>query len=103
MASASNESKPLSEKQIRLMGKLLQRAFLEIRYLGRQGMAEQAADLADAFHNLPTYMFTQEFSWSILREFLEEYQKQYPGPKEHSYFDYLFFLDRIEREADDID
>jgi hypothetical protein len=40
MASASNGSKPLSEKQIRLMGKLLQRAFLEIRYLGRQGMAD---------------------------------------------------------------
>jgi len=103
MVSASNESKPLSEKQIRLMGRLLQRAFLEIRYLGREGMAEQAADLADAFHNLPTYMFTQEFSWSIFREFLEEYQKRYPRPNEHSYFDYLTFLDRVEREADDID
>jgi hypothetical protein len=48
-------------------------------------------------------MFTQDFSWSIFRGFLEEYQKKYPRPKEHSYFDYLTFLDRIEGEADDID
>jgi hypothetical protein len=93
--------KPPNEKQIRLMGKLLQRAFLEIRYLGREGMAEQAADLADAFHNLPTYMFTQDFSWSFSGDFLRNTKKKYPRPKERSYFDYLTFFDRIEREADD--
>jgi hypothetical protein len=102
MISQETEKKHLSEKQIRLMGKILHRALIEIRGLGRDGMAEQAADLADALHNLPVYMFSESFSWSIFREFLEEYQNKYPRPKEHSPFDYLSFLDKIEQGADDI-
>jgi len=90
----------LTEKQIRLMGRLLLRVFVEIRGLGSWGKAQQAADLADAFHNLPVFMFSDSFSWSILRQFVTEYQRMYPPPNEAC--DYLNILGAIERGDDDV-
>ena len=95
-----NRMPQLSEKQIRLFGSLLQRVFVDIRGLGAWGKAQQAADLADAFHNLPTFMFSDSFSWSMLRHFVTEYQRMYPPPNQPC--DYLRILDAIERGDDDV-
>ena len=58
----------------------------------RNGKATQAADLADAFHNLPVYLWSDKFSVSFFRIFLEEYQEKY---REESGFNYLKLLDEI--------
>jgi hypothetical protein len=75
---------------------MLFNALLEIRGLGSEGKAQQAADLADAFHNLPVYLWSDEFSLSIFRHFLEAYQQMYP---ERGSFDYVKMLDEIAREG----
>jgi hypothetical protein len=53
-------------------------AFLEIRMLGWDGRAAQAADLADAFHNLPMGLWSDNFSLSIFRDkYLQHYEEKY--------------------------
>ena len=57
---------------------LLHHSLGEIRLLPGAGKAAQAADLADAFHNLPKAMWSEEFSLEFFRDaFLKAYQKQY--------------------------
>ncbi|MBI5367873.1 MAG: hypothetical protein HZA54_12610 [Planctomycetes bacterium] len=76
------------EKLCAMMGD----AFLEIRMLGWTGQAQQAADLADAFHNVPRGMWSDEFSLRFLRDaFLSPYQEKYA---ERS-FDYVAKVDEI--------
>lgn len=67
-------------------------AFIEARALGWEGKADQAADLADAFHNLPKEMYGWG-GWSLerVRSMLKAYQDKYRG----SCRDYLSMLDRI--------
>ena len=103
MSSLESDTDQLNDKQTRLLSKMVHRALIEIRGPGRNGMAEQAADLADAFHNLPVFIFSESFSWSLARHCLEEYQNKYSLPKNRWPFDYLVALDKIERGADDID
>jgi hypothetical protein len=53
-------------------------AFLEVRYLGWAGRATQAADLADAFHNLPNGMWRDDFSLVLFRDnYLLRYETKY--------------------------
>jgi len=47
---------------------MMHSAFLEIRALGWASKSEQAAELADAFHNLPTDMWKEHFSLEFLRD-----------------------------------
>ena len=61
-----------------------------------QGKASQAADLADAFHELPIIMISQDFSWEIFRTYLETYQRKYPRIPD-SEFNYLALLEKIIR------
>jgi hypothetical protein len=68
-------------------------AFLEIRILGWQGQSAQAADLADAFHNLPVLLFSDDFDWDTQRMFFEAYCAKYQGAA-HRY-DYVALLDRV--------
>src|SRR5262245_44897222 len=63
-----------TEKQREMLGKLIQDAFVEIRFLGWDGKAEQAADLADAFHNISREMYGWGiFSWDGFRAVLAAY------------------------------
>ncbi len=71
---------------------MLYRALLEIRIAGWDGRAEQVADLADAFHNLPTGLWSEDFSLDFFRQFLESYQSKYPDS-----FDYLSAIDEVIR------
>jgi len=50
-APASSDPLPTA-RQRELLGDMIHAAFVEVRVLGQAGHAEQAADLADAFHNI---------------------------------------------------
>jgi hypothetical protein len=84
-----------TEKQRQQLCKMRYWALLEMRVLGWEGKAEQSADLADAFHNLPVYLWSEDFSTGVFREFLKSYQDKYPEPGR---FDYLKMLDEIMQE-----
>ena len=99
--SNSQEQKPHkiyepNDEQKQALGKMLHCALLEIRVLGWENKAQQAADLADAFHNLPIFMYSSEFDWSFFRYFIQTYQSKYPRP-EGSHFDYVTDLNKIEK------
>jgi hypothetical protein len=57
---------------------MIHRALLEVRVLGWDGKTEQTADLADAFHNLPAMLWSEELSLTFFRTFLEAYREKYP-------------------------
>jgi hypothetical protein len=71
------DARPLTERQRQWLCQMIYRALLEMRILGWGGKAEQAADLADAFHNLPA-MLWEDFSLDFFRKFLEAYRQKYP-------------------------
>jgi hypothetical protein len=74
--------KGLSVAQKEKLADLLYWALLEIRNVGAFGNAQQASDLADAFHNLPTGMLKEAFSLETFRDvYLVPYQTKYPGPR----------------------
>ena len=85
----------LTEQERQDLCKMLFDALLEIRALGCEGKAEQAADVADAFHNLPIYLWSDQFSLSLFRRFLEEYQRKY---QEDGCYNYVKMLDEMIRE-----
>ena len=90
--SALPDSKPLTEDQRRKLCHMLYMALLEMRAAGWAGKAQQAADLADALHNLPTGMWHEDFSLELLRKLLESYRQKYPDA-----FNYLVPLDEVRR------
>lgn len=54
-------------------------AFVEIRTLGWSGKAKQAADLADAFHNLPNDLWKESLTLEEFRDvYLKTYQEKHP-------------------------
>ena len=71
---------------------MLYLAMLEMRSLGMAGKAQQAADLADAFHNLPTGMWREDFRLEFFRQFLEAYSEKYPDA-----CNYVRALDEMDR------
>ena len=76
----------LSDAQRDKLCDMMYHAFLEIRILGWAGKAQQAADLADAFHNLPKDMWTENFCLEDYREtFLTVYQEKYPDRSNRNY------------------
>jgi len=78
----------LSNEQRDKLCEMMYFAFLEIRSLGGQGKAEQAADLADAFHNLPKDMWTDSFDLVEFRNlYLRPYQEKYSGQATRNYVD----------------
>jgi len=83
----------ITDAQRQLLSELMHRAFVEIRMLGATGKSEQASDLADAFHNLPTDMWKDDFKLEFFRDaFLQVYQQKYP---EGRVFDYLARVNEI--------
>jgi hypothetical protein len=85
-----------NEEQRRLLCEMIAVAFVEIRLLGWEGKAQQAADLADAFHNVPREMY----GWGLwkrrtFRGGLEDYQRKYHGDSYCGRRDYLKMFDAI--------
>ena len=71
---------------------MLHDSFLEVRLLCRRGKCQQAGDLADAFHNLPSLLLSKDLKLSRLRADLLDYQVQYYGD-DKPLFDYVTSLD----------
>lgn len=77
---------PLTDAQRRKLSEMMYWAFLEMRMLGHSGQAKQAADLADAFHNVPTGMWHPNFDLKYFRDcFLVPYQLQHPENRPCNY------------------
>ena len=73
---------------------MLHAALVDIRMLAWQGHSEQAADLADAFHNLPHEIWDDSFSLSYFRQvFLTPYCRKWPDQQT---YDYHRLLDEVE-------
>jgi hypothetical protein len=86
------DAKPLTDAQRQALCRMMHAAFLEIRLLGSEGTA-QAAELADAFHNLPAYLWREDFSLSFFRDcFLVGYHNKYPSSRR---FDYVAMVNEI--------
>ena len=85
-----------TEKQRRLFCEMMYRGFLDMRGLGLQGKSEQAAALADAFHNLPIAMFQPEFDWGMSRAYFQSYHTQYPPQSGAETNNYVASHDRIQ-------
>ena len=69
---------PTEEERARLCD-IIGYAFVQLRILGWQGKAAQAADLADAFHNLPQEMYGHgRFNWQITRGMMQWYEEKWP-------------------------
>jgi hypothetical protein len=69
----------LNDNQRARLAELLHYSLTEIRRLGWDGQAKQAAALADAVESLPNELFgTWVFSWDRLRTLLANYQTDYP-------------------------
>lgn len=81
------DAKPLNDDQLQSLCRMIHAAFLEIRSLGATNTA-QAAELADAFHNLPGGLWCSEFSLSLFRDsFLGTYRNKYT--RTGGFFDYI--------------
>ena len=87
-----SDAKLPTDAQRRKLCEMMMHAFVELRMLGWAGKSEQAADLADAFHNLPTGIW-HEFSLQFFRDaFVGVYQRKYPDGR---FRDYVAMLDEI--------
>ncbi len=86
-------------EQRELLGNMLHIAFVELRALCWNGRSAQAADLADAFHNIPHEMNRYgAFSWDRFRTMLEGYQYKWRTQgSPASGVDYVSMLDEIRR------
>ena len=90
------DSRPLTDAERRHLCFMLSRALIEIRLLCYEGNAGKAADIADAFHNVPVHLFGDTFSFDYFRGGLESYKRKHPEPG----WDYLAMLDKfLEEEA----
>lgn len=80
-----------SENEQRALLEALHRALVEIRFLASQGRAQQAAELADAVHNVPVHLHAFASERGTVIGALRQYQQAYPRPQ-GDYFDYLAIL-----------
>ena len=84
-----------TDEQRRRLCEMIAAAFVEIRLLGWEGKAQQAGDLADAFHNVPREMYGWgKWSRHIFRGMLEHYQHKYPT-EESGGRDYVAMFDEV--------
>jgi hypothetical protein len=94
------DARSLTERERQELCKMLFNALLEIRAFCFEGKTEQAAYLADAFHNLPIYLWSDQFSLSLFRKFLEEYQQKY---QDVGCYNYVKMFDEMTGEKPDYD
>ncbi len=89
-----------SEKQREMLCDMIHSAFVELRLLGRDGEAQQAADLADAFHNIPKEMYGWgSFTWDAFRGMLAHYQRKWRVEGRPTGPDYVWMLDQVRADG----
>jgi hypothetical protein len=90
----------LNEEQIAKLFQMIHFAFTDIRMLANQGKAKQAADLADAFHNLPNDLRKNEVALEQFRDwYLKPYYEKHP---EGTAFNYVALVNDILASNTDI-
>ena len=85
-----------NDEQRQALCDMIHAAFVEIRSLGWDGKAEQAGDLADAFHTTPKEMY----GWGcwqlrLFRGMVQDYQDKYHAEDYFGKCDYVAMIDRI--------
>lgn len=95
MTAPGRDPLPTAEQR-RVLCAMMAYVFIEIRLLGWAGKAARAADLADAFHNVPREMYGWG-GWNarLFRMGLDAYQRKYAGDDEHRPYDYVAMFDRV--------
>jgi hypothetical protein len=88
------EPTALSNEQREQLCEMIFHALVDIRALAWNGKAEQAADLADAFHNLPVVIWQPGFSCRYFRDYLLRYLQRCSEEK-RQHFNYIEMLDQI--------
>lgn len=79
-------TRPLTDLQRQQLCRLIYDALVEIRFHSWEGRAQQASDLADAFHNLPKDLWRDDFNLEFYRDaYLVPYDEQYPTQRIKSY------------------
>ena len=73
---------------------MLHEALVELRSHGFLQKAEQAGDLADAFHNLPIWLNMEIFSFDHFRTYLTSYYRKHPK----FIYNYSDMLSKIEKD-----
>jgi len=74
-----------TETERQRLSRLMYVAFCDLRALALNGQTQQAKDLAEAFHNIPLLMHTNDFSFKAFRDFLETYQQKYADKARYNY------------------
>lgn len=93
----ANDQLP-TPKQREMLCDMIHYAFVELRLLGWEGKCEQAADLADAFHNIAKEMYGWGgFSWGTFRGMLERYQRKWQDKAAVHGIDFVELLDEVRR------
>jgi len=91
------DARMLTEVERQWLVRLMYLAFCDLRGLAlKPERLEQAHDLADAFHNVPLLLFTQNFSIQTFKRFIEDYQRKYEG---RLTIDYLKEWERLTANA----
>jgi hypothetical protein len=88
------DERVLTEAERKRLTRLMYLAFCDLRGLAREGKMEQARSLAEAFHNIPLLMHTQNFSFRAFKDFLQRYQEKYTKVQ----FNYLQEWEKLNNE-----
>lgn len=74
------DARMLTDTERQWLVRLMYLAFCELRGLTmKPEQLEQAHDLADAFHNVPLLLYSQDFSVQMFKRLVEDYQRKYNG------------------------
>lgn len=72
------DAKELTANQRKNLLRMLTNVLVELRNIDSQKNPRQVFDLADAFHNLPTWLNLDVFSFEHFRMYLESYKHFHP-------------------------
>jgi hypothetical protein len=88
----------LNEAQRKKLGELIHNVLVEIRELIRKGKAQQAAELADAFHNLPNDLWDDDLA---LEQFCDLYLKDYLTKYPREIYDFEGLIEQVIEMGED--
>jgi hypothetical protein len=90
----SNEA--LSDQQRRGLCEVMYWAFVELRGMGSAEHAVQASKLCYALHNLPHFLFAEDFTWDKVKGPLRYYQEHFYRERKTGY-DYVRMVDQARK------
>jgi hypothetical protein len=85
-----------TDAERKFLSRLMYLAFVDMRALVLHGNPQQAKDVAEAFHNIPLLMYTDDFSFKVFQGFLQNYQQKY---SEKARFNYLQEWEKLNATA----